>query len=648
MKNLTNQILQITRSIIALIWSVTFFSVFMVHTLAAQGIKDNWEDNVTSAEIETWSDKLFNRYYKDKGFVGGVISIVKDGETVFLEGYGFANYFEGVKADPKTTPFRSGSTSKVFTAIAIMQLVEKGKIRLDENVNSYLDRTQLDQHLGEVTVRDLLTHTAGYDERFRNTLKKKVQNELASEAYLRKIRHKQIVPSGERIQYSNYALGMLGVLLEDVTGLSYREYLRRNILEPLGMNSTYIETPADLPTESVAVEHVLTNEGEIKPQEFYYKVPAFLGSGGLFYTADDMATFMNAVLGNNTSMLDKKNWNEVLSVQESANPYTGVGYGFWIYERSRNDTLAHGSEATIIGHSGGTETFKSKMLLFPKANVGIFVALVGAPSRTFAGSPGLTPHTVTDSFINTFRGRKELKLGETEVDFLKQFEGNYYSTRRAWTGEEAFRDALIYESLHVFVRDSSLYADGFGSLNLFGGNPRKLKWISDRSFLLEDSDEIISFSKNGEYMNRAVYNNYDRVGPLGTPKALIMILSVLSLVLLSSFVLLFNNFKNTNKGFEILSAPVSLLAITTSFFQLLMFGVFRIHFRLDNNVFMIQNILGWSVLLFTILMTFLVIRDLRKQSIKLRSPRALHRVAILISLWVLNLVFVCYDIIQKV
>jgi CubicO group peptidase (beta-lactamase class C family) len=609
-------------------------------------VPENWENKVTPSSAEKWADTLFNRYNKDRGLVGGVISIVKDGETVFQEGYGYANYFERIKANPKTTPFRSGSTSKVFTAIAIMQLVEEGAISLDGNVNTYLERTQLDQRLGEVTVRDLLTHTAGYDERFQNTLMKHVENERASEEYLDEIQHKQIAPSGERIQYSNYAMGMLGVLLEDVTGHSYREYLHRNILGPLDMDKTYIETPADLPTDSIAVEHALANDGSIQRQDFYYKAPAFLGSGGLFFTADDMATFMNAVLGKSGTLLKENTWDEVLSVQESANPFTGVGYGFWIYERSGGGTRAHRGEATIVGHSGGTQTFKSKMLLFPKANVGIFVALVGAPSRTFAGSPGLTPHTVTDSFINTFRGRREFRVREAEVDFLKQFEGTYYSTRRAWAGEEALRDALIYESLDVFVRDSSLYVDGFGVLNLFGGNPRKLEWISGRSFRLENSGEIISFSRNGEYMNRAVYNNYDRVGPLGTPKGLFLILMVLSVILLSSFLLLLSSFKKDNKLFEAISVPVSIVAILTPFLQLLMFGVLSIHYRLENYVFTSQNFLAWSVLAFTVVMTYLLIRDYQKRGISPLSLRGAHRVIITLALWSMNVIFVIYDVIR--
>jgi hypothetical protein len=235
---------------------------------------------------------------------------------------------------------------------------------------------------------------------------------------------------------------------------------------------------------------------------------------------------------------------------------------------------------------------------------------------------------------------------EAEVDFLKQFEGTYYSTRRAWAGEEALRDALIYESLDVFVRDSSLYVDGFGALNLFGSNPRELEWISGRSFRLEGSGEIVSFSRNGEYMNRAIYNNYDRVGPLETPKALFLILAAISLVLLSSFVLLISNFRKYDTAFEVLSVPVSIAAISTTFLQLVMFGVFKIHFRVENNVFLIQNILAWAVLLSTIVMTYLLIRDVQKRKFSLWSLRMTHRISIAIALWILNIIFLIYDVIR--
>ena len=473
-----------------------------------------------------------------------------------------------------------------------------------------------------------------------------VERERASEEYLNMMKHKQITPSGERIQYSNYGMGMLGVLLEDVTGLTYREYLHQNILHPLRMDNTHVETPADLSVDSMAVEHVLTSDGSIQPLDFYYKAPAFLGSGGLFFSADDMATFMSAVLNKSEDLLAKKIWDDVLSVQESANPYTGVGYGFWMYERERTDTHAHQAEATIIGHSGGTQTFKSKMLLFPKENVGIFVALVGAPSRTFAGRPGLTPHTVTDRFIDAFRGNKEYPERDTTVNFLNQFEGNYYSTRRAWAGEEAFRDALIYESLSVTVRDSSLYMDGFGSLNFFGGSPRQLQWVSDRSFRLEGSGQIVSFSENGKYMNRGVYNNYDRVHLLQTPRGLLFVLSTLALVLLSSFVLLILNLRSSHLKFEIASVLTSLLAIGTIVFQMVMFGVFRVHFRLENSVFLAHGALGWLVLFLTLLMTYVLLQDLRKHRLVLQTPRAVHRVLILTALWLLNFIFIAYDVIR--
>jgi hypothetical protein len=84
----------------------------------------------------------------------------------------------------------------------------------------------------------------------------------------------------------------------------------------------------------------------------------------------------------------------------------------------------------------------------------------------------------------------------------------------------------------------------------------------------------------------------------------------------------------------------------TSFFQLLMFGVFSIHFRLENNVFMIHNILGWSVLLLTIFMTFQVIRDVKKSQINFRSLRNNHRLLILTALWILDFIFIFYDVIR--
>ena len=606
----------------------------------------NWEDRLTRDTIKRWANGLFYTNLDNNRYVGGIISIVKDGQIVFEKGYGYADYFESQKADARGTPFRSGSTSKIFTAVAIMKELEKGNIDLNKNINRYLKRNTIDLPYGKVTVRHLLTHTAAFEERFRATLMKEPDNELATKEYLAKYEHNQIGKSGERIQYSNYGMGTLGVLLEDITELTYRQYLKKNIFEPLEMNNTYVETPDHLPIKKIAREHQLNN-GKISKQKFYYKAPAYLGSGGLFYTAHDMALFMNAILNNSDKILKPNTWEEMKRVQESENPFTGVGYGFWIYERGQNRINNHWNGETIIGHSGGTQTFRSKMLLFPKANTGIFVATVGSANRTFKGQPSFNPHLVTNEFIESFRGEKKYDTSNANAppDNLEQFEGHYYSTRRAWTGSEAFRDALIYEDLKVFSKNDKLYMKGFGAMNFFGEKHYKLKHLSKRTFLVENKDMLISFSEDGKFLTKDIYNNYDKVSFLRTPKALALVLLGFIVILLSSMGLLFVNRNKEKLFFGKVALGTSIIAIFTILFPFLTFGVFGVHYRLETDAFLINNVLGWTTLILSLLLTY-VFFFREKPAFKIKKGRMIHSIIILGSLWILDYIFLIYDVIR--
>lgn len=627
---------------------IILFSLLFSNSLTAfaQNEEYDWVSNVTRAAVKEWSDQLFTDYLNNNGYVGGIISVVKDGEIIYEEGYGYSNYFEGIKADPITTPFRSGSTSKVFTAIAIMQQVEEGVIDLDKSANDYLTRFKMDETYDKVTVRDLLTHTAAYEERFRNTLFVDVDEELASSEYLEKFKHHQIDLSGERIQYSNYGLGMLGIILEDVTGKTYREYLTENIFTPLAMNYTFVETPNHLPLSKIAVEHVLTSDGVISQQDFYYKAPAFLGSGGLFYTSHDMGLFMNSILNQSTDILKKDTWEQMLTVQEFANPFSGVGYGFWIYEREENEQENYWDGETIVGHSGGTETFKSKMILFPKDDIGIFVGVVGSASRTYLEQASFNPHLPIDSFIKTFRGEKTFATAPAQPDFLKQFAGIYQSTRRAWAGSEAYRDQLIYENLNVFMGGDQLYINGFGELNFGGGNSYELKHIQNRTFFIEEKAAIISFSQNGKYLTKDVYNNYDKINWYQTSKVFLILVLASILFLLTSIILYAINKRKGCINFEKTAILSSGVAIATALFPFIVFGILGIHFRLENRVFLYNNILGWLTLILTLILSFYYVIDLKNKKEQLTKARIIHRGIILISHWLLNYLFVIYDVIR--
>jgi len=644
LKNNTCYSFLMRRLIIALILFTGAYSLCVAPIWADHSDAPPRTHTVSESKVEEWANELFHSNLSRDRYVGGIISIVKDGNILFEKGYGHSNYFDQVPTDAHKTPFRSGSTSKVFTAIAIMQEVEKGNIRLNENINTYLSRNKIDQPYGEVTVRDLLTHTAAFEERFRATLMREPENETASAAYLSRHEHTQIGTSGKRIQYSNYGMGTLGVLLEDVTGLTFRKYLTQNIFRPLGMNTTYVETPGHLPLKEVAREHGLNN-GEVSTQSFYYKAPAYLGSGGLFYTAHDMALFMNAVLDNSDKLLKKKTWHEMKRTQESQNPYTGVGYGFWIYEHGQNRPNDYWNGETLIGHSGGTQTFRSKMILFPKSNMGIFVGTVGSANRTYKGQPSFNPHVVIDDFIRNFRGEKQYNKHRTEIKNLHEFTGNYYSTRRAWTGSEAYRDALIYENLKIGFEDEQLYISGFGAMNFFPTKKYELTQLSHRTYLIEEKDELISFSADGYMLTKGIYNNYDKVPFYRTPKTLALLLLCISMILLISLFSPLFYLKRGNLLFEISSIPVGLVAITTTVFPFLVFGVIGIHYRLESSVFLLHNLFGWLTFALTIYMTYLYITGL-KNRIKQGYIRLVHRSILLAGLWILNYIFIVHDVLR--
>jgi CubicO group peptidase (beta-lactamase class C family) len=629
-----------------LILSASLFSIFLSETPANPGKAATQNERIGESNVAKWADDLFLSHLQRDRYVGGIISVVKDGDIVFEKGYGYANYFRQIRADAKDTAFRSGSTSKVFTAIAIMQEVEKETIELDENINTYLTRNSIDQPHGEVTIRDFLTHTAAFEERFRATLMEHPESETASADYLGTHEHNQIGKSGERIQYSNYGMGTLGVILEDVTGLTFREYLERNIFHPLGMKDTYVATPEGLPFAEVAHEHQL-HDGKVSRQQFYYKAPAYLGSGGLFYTAHDMAIFMNAVLDNSQSILNEKSWHEMKRTQESQNPYTGVGYGFWIYERGQNNADKYWNGVTRIGHSGGTQTFRSKMMLFPKDNMGIFVGTVGSANRTYKGQPAFNPHLVIDDFIQTFRGTKEYSTKPADSKNIEQLTGNYYKTRRAWTGSEAYRDALIYENLTVGLDKGQLYISGFGALNFFPSKKYTLNQLSKRTYLIEGKEELISFSEDGKMLTKGIYNNYDKVPFYKTPKSLALLLLGLILILLGSVFSPLIYRRGNHLSFEISAAPASVIAIGTTLFPFLVFGIIGIHYRLESSVFLFHNVLAWLTLVMTIWLSYLYLSDVRS-SLKEETLRLLHRTVLLVTLWILNYIFIALDVIRIV
>src|SRR5215211_421034 len=118
------------------------------------------------AEMKAFLDEELGREMEKYHIAGAAVSVVKDGELFFAKGYGYADLENKIPVDPEQTIFRIGSVGKLFTWTAVMQLVEQGKLDLDEDINDYLDFRIPDTYPQPITLKHLLTHTAGFETRY--------------------------------------------------------------------------------------------------------------------------------------------------------------------------------------------------------------------------------------------------------------------------------------------------------------------------------------------------------------------------------------------------------------------------------------------------------------------------------------------------
>src|SRR5204862_5866612 len=155
-------------------------------------------------DLEAFLDALIPAQLQSRDIAGAVISVVKDGHVLLAKGYGYADFAAKKPVVADKTLFRPGSISKVFTATAVMQLVEQGKLDLDRDVNEYLDFAIPKTYPEPVTLRRLLTHTAGFEETLKNLFVAHESDLKPLRTYLVNQMPPRIFSTGKVVSYSNY------------------------------------------------------------------------------------------------------------------------------------------------------------------------------------------------------------------------------------------------------------------------------------------------------------------------------------------------------------------------------------------------------------------------------------------------------------
>lgn len=334
---------------------------------------------VDPKELEAFLDNFFAEQMAELHVPGAVITVVKDGKIFFSKGYGYSDLEKKIAVTPDKTLFRAYSVSKSFTATAVMQLVEQGKLRLDEDISKYLKTFQLKGNFKEpVTLANLMTHTAGFVDTDAPSMF--AHGEFKPRSLYQNI--SMHMPSRSKpvgtFRYSNYGASLGGYIVEAVSGEPFTEYVEKHILKPLGMKRSTFLLPYQLPPEvaaNVAVGYRY-EDGVYKPmtpdEGDFWTAPA----ANLLTTGTDIAPFMIAHMQG--GRYGKTRILKETSVQEMHRPRQigespVMAYGFFPYFENN---------LRGIFHNGGWDGAISQMYLLPEQNIGWFV------SYTFGGDRG--------------------------------------------------------------------------------------------------------------------------------------------------------------------------------------------------------------------------------------------------------------------
>ncbi len=315
--------------------------------------------------LEAKLDSLFQTTMNEQQIPGAALIIVQKGKVILKKGYGFTRLGEEINyVNPDSTVFRIGSITKSFTSLALLQQIDRKKIKLTDDINQHLTELEVPNTFDEpVTPFNLLTHSAGFDEIGGRRVFQ--ENELIPLSNFLKTRLKRIRKPGEVTAYSTYGVALSGLLIENLSQLSFEDYMKENIWKPLGMHMTSIDLPVEHGTITSLGYEIHNNINIPQPWEWYHTFPA----SSINSTATDMGKYMRMLLneGNieNNSILNKTLLNKMLTQQLALHPKTD-GFTFGLYERKWNGIPS-------INHGGEMLGYSSFMTLLPQEGLGIFV-----------------------------------------------------------------------------------------------------------------------------------------------------------------------------------------------------------------------------------------------------------------------------------
>ncbi|MEX2231143.1 MAG: serine hydrolase domain-containing protein [Cyclobacteriaceae bacterium] len=343
------------------------------------------------------------------------VGIVKDQQLIWSKGYGFSDIEKNIPATPQTL-YSICSITKLFTSIAIMQLYEQGKLRLDDSISSLLPELKIDQQFkqsGPITIRGLLTHSSGLPREsdfpywtgpdFKFPTKKQVTEKLEEQ--------KTLYPASTYFQYSNLGMTILGEVVEKLSGKPYDVYVEENILKPLRLSNTKSTLPQNLWGNKLATGYSSLNRQGARDIVPLFDSRGIQAATGFSSTVEDLAEFASWQFRLLThggkeilSAATLKDMQRVHWVDPDWKMHWGLGF-----------VVFQNNGKTLTGHWGTCPGYRSILLMDPKEKLA-FIVLINTMEN---------PWQYASQIRNILqKGEKEKKSGGSDID-LEEYIGLY-------------------------------------------------------------------------------------------------------------------------------------------------------------------------------------------------------------------------------
>ena len=323
---------------------------------------------LSQADLVTTVREEVERRVQREAFSGAVL-IAKGERPLLSAAYGLADRERQV-ANTLNTRFRLGSMNKMFTAVAILSLVEAGKVALDDPLGKHLPDYPEPEVRSKVTVRHLLMHTGGTGDIFGPQFSEKRLSLRTHGDYIALYgTRKLLFEPGAEWRYSNYGYVLLGAIIERVSGRSYYEYVRDRVYAPAGMSSTGSE-PEDTPVPGRSVGYTKRGSGQTWASNVNSLPYRGMAAGGGYSTTTDLLRFATALTSNRLLKAE-----HTASLLATTVPTPGGSYGLGFMERDFNGVRA-------FGHGGGAPGMNGELLIFPSGYAVVVLANIDPPAAT--------------------------------------------------------------------------------------------------------------------------------------------------------------------------------------------------------------------------------------------------------------------------